>query len=375
MIEIKRNFDEIIERHRAFIERKPVERPLYCVHVIGRGYAEAYKETFSKIPKGIEVEPKHIDISDYIKDVENFIKWHEEAGQDIFYPVAPLLYIPWTEAIIGCPVYKGKDSFYAEPFLKSWEGMPSKIDLSDKNKWFAKLIEMTEILVDTFGKIYPVGSSTHLRGPADMLAAAIGQRQFPLEIYDNPEKIKAFGKVCTEVFIEIARTVNKIASKAKFRGFVVNNYGIWTEKICQYYQDDSVAFLSPKFYKQFIANLHREIDNSFPLTLYHIHPISLFVVDELIDFSNLIIIEINREPLAIGPSVEEMLPVFKKIQESNKALIINFTDIDFSPDLIEKETSLICKNLSYEGLCIYICAEDIKDAYKKTEAVKKIFKI
>ena len=375
MIQVKRNLKEIIKRHKSFIEIKPVSRPLYCVNVIGRGYAAVYNNTFKSIPKDTEVRPEDINMESYIKDVENFINWHEEVGFDIFYPVVPFSYIPWIEAIIGCPIYAGRDSFYAEPFMKSMDDMPAGIDLSKKNKWFTKLVEMTEVLVKTFGDNYPTGSSTHLRGPADMMAAAIGQKQFPLEFYDNPQKLKKFGKICSEAFIEVAKTVNNAASKAKFKGFVVNLFGIYTEEVCQYYQDDAVAFLSPKFYKEFIAEDHLIIDKSFPSTLYHIHPISLFVADELVNFPNLRIIEINREPLVIGPSLEEMLPVFKKIQDKNKALLINFTDIDFSPELLEKEIRLTCQNLSYEGLCIYICVEDIKDAYKKTKAIEKVFKM
>lgn len=123
---------------------------------------------------------------------------------------------------------------------------------------------MTEVLVKTFGDYYPIRSSTQLRGPADMMAAAIWQKQFPIEFYDNPEKLKKFGRICSEALVEIAKNVNDIASKAKFKGFV-NNFCIYTEEACQ--------------------------------------------------------------------------------------------------------------NLSYECLCIYICVEDIKDAYKKTEAIEKVFKI
>jgi len=375
MIEIKRDLNKIIDRHKSFTELAPVDRPLYCVNVIGRGYAAVYDATFGAIPKNREVRPEDIDINSYIKDTANFISWHEQAGADMFYPVVPFSYIPWMEAVAGCPIYAGKDSFYAEPFLKSADDIPDSIDLSEKNAWFAKLLEMSQALVSSFGEVYPMGSSTHLRGPADMMAAAIGQKQFPLELYDNPDKLKKLGKVCTRAFIEVARALNAIAAKAKFGGFIVNNFGIYTEEVCQYFQDDAVAFLSPKFYREFILEDHRTIDASFGQTLYHIHPISLFVAGELVSFANLKIIEINREPLAIGPSLEEMLPVFKKIQDSGKALVINFTDIDFSPELIEKEVRLACDNLAYEGLCIYICVENTKDGLRKTEAAKEVFKI
>ena len=375
MFKIRRDFETIIKRHRTFVSCGETDRPLYCVNVMGRNYAKAYENTFNNIPQKREMIPDDIVIEDFIKDVDNLINCNEEVDGEFFLPVAPYFYIPWTEAIIGCPVFAGKDSFYAEPFIDDWRSFKDGVDLSSSNKWMNKLVETKTALVEYLGDRYPISSSTHLRGPADMMAAALGQKRFPLELYDNPDKLKKMGRVYTETFIKIARTVNDIAKKSKFPGFVVNNYGIWTEEICQYFQDDANAFVSPYFYKEIILEEHLLIDSSFPSTLYHIHPISLFTVDELIKFPNLKIIEINREPEAIGPSTEEMLPVFKKIQESGKAALINYTDIDFKPEFIEKEVRIACDNLSYNGLCIYICAADVEDARRKTKAISGIFKI
>ena len=135
MVQIKGDLAGMAKRHKDFIERKPVKRPLYSVTVMGRGYAAVYDKTFSKIPKGVAIKPEDIDMQSYIKDVEKLLGWHEEAGFDMFYPITPYFFIPWIEAIIGCPIFAGRDSFYAEPLLKSWDEMPEKIDLSAKNKW------------------------------------------------------------------------------------------------------------------------------------------------------------------------------------------------------------------------------------------------
>lgn len=375
MFKIKRDLNSIIERHRSFFNCEEVKRPLFCISVAGKGFAEAYSRTFGKITKNKEVLPEDIDIENYIKDVDDFISWTEEIGVDMFYPVSPFLYIPWMEAIVGCPIYTGKDSFYTKPCIKNWEDFDWKINLSENNRWLKKLLEMTEALVDHLEGRYPIASSTHLRGPADIMSAAIGQKEFPLELYDNPENIKKIGKIYTDAFISVARMLNNIARKSKFAGFIVNIFGIWTYDVCQFFQDDAVVFLSPRFYREFILKNHLTIDSSFSSTLYHIHPTTLFVVDELIKFPNLKIIEINRDPENISPSLGEMMPYFKKIQESGKALLINFTDIDFSPELIERETKLACENLVYKGLCIFVTVKNIEDGKRILKSVKKIFKV
>jgi len=373
MFEVKRNFEEIIKRHQEFISCRDVKSPLFCVNVAGRNYAKAYANTFKNIKSNREVLPDDIAMDDFIKDVETFICWNEELDSDFFYPVAPYLFIPWMEAIIGCPIFAGRDSFYAEPFIKDWSLFSGKVDLSNNNKWLCKLIEMTSILAVYLDGRYPMASSTHLRGPADMMAAALGQKEFPLELYDNPDKLKKMCTLFSETFVNVARTVNNIVKKSKFKGYTSNLFGIWTEGICQFFQDDALAFLSPKFYKELILESHILIDNSFSSTLYHLHPVSIFAIDELIKFKNLKIIEVNIEPEAIGPSTQELIPHIKKIQDSGKAVILCFTDIDFTPDFIAKETETACKNLSYKGLCINVVTADVKDGEKKMEAMKESF--
>ena len=377
MIIIKRNFEKIISSHKSYINLENVDKPLLCIFILGTDYAAKYKEIFKNIPKNIEIKPEDLPpLNDYIKDVEDNILRHEVVGEDFFYSVAPFIpFIPWMEAITGCPIYASKDSFYTRPFIKNWDDFNWEIDLSENNKWLSKLLKMTEGLTKKFGDKYPITSSTHLRGPADMMTAALGPNNLPLEMYDNPEKIKKLSRMYTEVFITVAKKLNEITSKAKFEGYVTPIYGIWTKDICQYYQDDSASILSPKFYKEFILNNELNIDKSFLSTIYSVHGDNMKVVDELINFPNLKIIQTHREiSVELNPTMKEMIPIFKKIQKHKKALIINFTDIDLSIDLIEEETELVCKELSYNGLCIFICVKDIEDGAAKSEVVKRVFK-
>ena len=103
--------------------------------------------------------------------------------------------------------------------------------------------------------------------------------------------------------------------------------------------------------------------------LFHVHPISLFVVDELIKMNHIAVIEINREPQ--GPAVEELLLTFKKIQDNNKSLIISLTQISVNYELFEKEIEIIFRNLSYKGLCLYINADSVEDGIRRIDIVRK----
>ena len=372
MIEVKRNIKELIYRNETFLTRDEADKPLIGAGIIGREYMRFYKETSKYMKEGKQLNPDDIIIEDFIRDVDNFILMHEEAGGDLFYPAAPFYYIPWMEAIIGCPIYVGKESFYTKPCINEWENFSGNIDLCN-NKWLHKFIEIKSALLKHLNNNYPMSTSTLLRGPADMMSASLGQTRFPLELYDNPEKIKKLSQLYSNIFIEVAGIANKIALNSKFNGYLVDYYGIWSPKICQYFQDDAVALLSPKFYEMFIFEEHLKISKSFGSTFYHLHPISLFIIDRLLALPNLDVIEINREP--VGPPIEELIPSLKLIQDHDKSLLINFTSIDFSTELIEGEVKTVCHNLSMRGLGIFISVENVNDGIKKINTVNKVLRL
>lgn len=297
---------------------------------------------------------------------------NEKIGGDILWPVVPHIFIPWMEAIIGCPIYSGGSSFYAEPFIDKWEDFTWEVDLSGDNGWLEKLLELQSALIDHFGGSYPTGSSSHLRGPVDMISLALGQTRFCLELYDNPDKIKKMSLLYTDAFIKVARMQNQLASKSEFGGYTVNAYGTWSPYICQYFQDDAIVFLSPNLYKDFFLKGHIKITESFDSTLFHLHPVSLFIVDELVKMERLSIIEVNRDINSV--SIKELINTFKKIQESGKALLIDFTPGSASLQMMEEEIKIICDSLTFKGLGIRIFADDHEDALLKMNTVRKVVK-
>jgi hypothetical protein len=374
MVEIKRNLDRILKKSETFFLRNDSDMPLLGFFLLGRNYMQIFKRTFKNISAKKEIEPGDIIIEDFIKDIEEIIDASEEIAQDIFFPVSPFQYIPWMEAIIGCPIFVGKESLYSKPFLNNLDEYKFHEITLFANKWFKKLAEIFMVLLDLTGDRYPVSTSTHMRGPADMISAAMGPTQFCLELKDNPKKIMKLINYYTNLFIEVARLQHDLVKNSKFKhGFTVSGFGLLTPVICQHVQDDAVAILSPKIYNDFFLEAHAKIISSFESSFYHIHPVSLFIVDELIKIKKLDIIEINREPVPIGPDMEGLIPYFKKIQDSNKSIFVHFTDIDFSVNLIEKEVELVMGQLSKKGLCINVCVDTIDDGIIKNAVVNKIF--
>jgi hypothetical protein len=370
MVKTQRDLADLFRRNEAFIARTVTDRPLVGVHIWDREYRKMYRETNRTIPERGQVKPENIETERFLKDVERLLDMNEAVGGDLLWPVVPYVYIPWMEAIIGCPIHANENTFYATPFIDSWDDFHETA--LEGNRWLAKLLELQVALVRELGDRYPVSSSSHLRGPADMMAAALGQTRLPLECYDNPDKVATMCAEYGRVFVAVARMQNEIAAKSGFGGSTVNGYGVWTPRACQYMQDDAMAFLSPQIYEKLVRAEHARIARSFDSVFYHVHPVSLFVLDELLKIPNLTMLEINREPEAIGPSVRELLPVFRKTQESGKSLLVNFTQSAVRLEVFEEETALLCESLPFRGLGIYVMADDVEDGKRKMQIIRRI---
>jgi hypothetical protein len=373
MIAVRRNLPDLFRRNAAFIAGEESDRPLVGIHVWERQYRRMYRETNRTIPENGPVRPQDIHTDLFLTDIERLLAMNERIGGDLFWPVVSYVYIPWMEAIIGCPVHAIENSFYANPCVESWGDFDADLDAAE-SPWLAKLLELHRALLREFGDDYPIASSSHLRGPVDMMAAALGQTRLPLEFYDNPDRVRTMCAAYSRVFGEVATLQNQLSAEARFGGFTVNGYGVWTPRPCQYLQDDGMAFLSPDIYRRFIVGDHRGIARSFDSIFYHVHPVSLFIVDELLTFENLRILEINREPEAIGPSVRELLPVFRRTQESGKALLVNFTQGAVGIERFEEEVALLCDELPYRGLCLYVMADDEDDGMRRMDIIRAVLR-
>ena len=375
MKRIKRNLDEVLYRNKLFYDRNNTDRPLFNINILlSRDYMQTYKETYKCIPMDRELKPEDIVTEALIKDIDNFITLHEEVDADNFFAVQSFVYMPWMEAIVGCQIYAGRDSLYSKPFIESSKDYPEKIDLSENNKWLSKLLEMDNALLDYYGDSYPTCCTTLLRGPTDITSAAIGPVKFCLELYDNPDKLKKLIGIFTDAFIKVAKLESEIASRSKFSGFILSNFGLWTPEPCHWLSDDAIVYLSPKFFREFILKNHLKIDENFESYFCHIHPTTLFMVDELVNYPNLKIVEINREILGGVYCINDLVPAFKKLQDSGKSIMILYDHFDVDIELIEKELIIIKDNLSNRGMCIQIYVEDVTDGIRKVNLLKKIFK-
>ena len=347
-----RDYNEIIRRNKAFVNMETVDRPLLGIWVGSEMPLELYKkasEIFSSF-KGSVIVPEAINPKDFLNDFDRLFLEHEQVGDDLFWPAAPLVGFPWMEAIVGARVYASSQTYWTTPFLDSLDRIDD-IGFSLENKWLQKLVEFEEVLVEHARGRYPVAtSSVPMRGPGDMMGAALGQERLCLELYDNPEKIKKLTSIYTDIWIRIANA--QIEKIPKFHnGYVVAWYSIWTPEVCGYMQEDSLAYFSPKLYREILLENHIRLANSFTYPLMHLHPQSLYCLKDLYQIEGIKIIEIGRD--LYGPSIFELLPTLREVQK-HKPLVI-------WGHLTQEEIRTLLNELSPNGLCIYPIVKSVEE--------------
>jgi len=333
---------EVRERHQAFWERGPCDRPLGSCWIGSRFPGELYRAA-DAIPVG-RVLPADVDVPAFMADYERLQRQHESIGDDAPWVASPFFGLPWMEAILGCPVHYSGESFWGEPIIADWQTRPT-LPLPEGKEWLGKLLEFTEALVRLADGRYPV-ATTLMRGPSDLLAALRGHAEMIYDLYDHPAELAELGETATGLWIEVARAqLDRIPPFAG--GYACHFYRAWAPDRVVCTQEDASASFSPSLFGRFLLPADRRIAAAFPFTVMHIHSPATWPVEQLLTPEGPTCIEINYDDN--GPRLPELLPLLRRVQET-KPLIIRGA---FTAD----ELSFVKRELSPRGLLLNIVAD------------------
>jgi hypothetical protein len=116
---------------------------------------------------------------------------------------APLVYIPWIKAILGCPIMASPETFWAESCIEIWDGWSAE-PIDKNNPWFQKLLDLTQAIVDHSSARYPI-SHTLMRGSTDLMSAMRGAAHLPLDMMLCAEHMLSILNDLADVWIKICQ--------------------------------------------------------------------------------------------------------------------------------------------------------------------------
>ena len=343
------SYDQRIQLHNAYWKRKPLARPLASFRVGDFFFSTHFKAAQHLLVDHKKIVPEMLNVDDFLKDYEQMFQEVQIIGQDGFWVGEPFTGIPWMEAILGCEIVASPSSFVSQPWAKSVNDL-ERIEFDPENAWFKKYIEFTEKLTKLSGGRFPVGQPI-LRGIADTLGAIMGQTEMVMAMMEEPDKVhEAMGKIrkiFSRVIAEQYRSIQSFHG-----GWSIGFYNVWTPRPCIWFQEDLSALLSPSLYRSHLKELNREICLGYDYTAVHLHPVSFFILDDLLEIDELRAIQVNKD--IGGPSIAQMIPQFKKIIAAKNLIVWG--------DLDENDIDCLIRELPNVGLFLNVVSPTLERA-------------
>lgn len=280
------------ERFQAFLECQPAARPLLAC-TVGFTMPEQYPATARCLPQGL-VSPEAIRTEAFLADCSRLYQLHGRLADDFPFVAAPFVYVPWLEAIMGCPIHASETSMWAQPVVDAWDQWRWEQPAPD-NPWWRKLLELTAALVQHSAGRYPV-APTLMRGPSDMLSALRGAARFPLDFYDCPDLVASAARLCADVWIAVGKSQLDLIPQSA-TGYMAGAHGlrVWAPDKIIWLQEDAMALLSPVIFRNYILPQDRRIAAHFPYTAFHLHGSALWAIRDLVSVPEIRIVELNHE--------------------------------------------------------------------------------
>lgn len=345
---------EMISRNLAFWRCDDVDHPLVGAYVGGYTHPVIYEVA----QEGDWLRPDQMVAERFFDHIKSLCRITEELDIDLFMPAAPPSGVPWLEACLGMPIKVYRDSIWPHPILGEKEPLEGLHPLP-MDDWIDALTNIMSDLVVEFADRYPIGMP-FLRGPIDVVVGMIGTDRTCMEFYDHPEQMQRLIDVCAAAWQELSLRLQRIIPPFH-GGYVCGGRWIYAPKPCTYSSEDSTSFLSMALFRHFLLPADGVIAQTFPYGFVHRHSVSRQNIAGLLAINPNWAIEITMDPT--GPSVSEMLPLFRELHARRRPIVI------FGLNEEEGIAELV-NGVSPRGICIIVQADTMEDASRLIRIAK-----
>lgn len=345
----KENWEKAQQKHLEYWAGENHDRPLLSVTAPRAGYVR-------KPVKAPE------NLADRWMDTEYVIKNSRENfaatffGGEAFPILWPNLGPDIFGAFLGCDLEFGEDTSWSRHFLEDWDKVEA-FKFDPQNKWWKKIKEMTEAIVQDSMGDYIVGI-TDLHPGMDGLVSLRGPEEICMDLYDNPEPLK---KATFELF-DVLKTVTDELYEITTRNQKgsTNWMGVWHPGKWYVTSTDFICMISKEMFSEFVLpELIKELEY-LDASIFHLDgPGALKHLDALLELPRL-----NGIQWVYGagqPTACHWIPVLKKIQDAGKLIHVQ---------IIPEDLDALLENLKPEGVMYSVgcrSEEDAKELIKKVE--------
>ena len=254
---------------------------------------------------------------------------------------APWRGIPWLEAACGCAVRYSEGSLAPVHFVASAEDM-AHLPLPAPTDWYDCMRRETQRLEAQAAPDCWISPSI-LRGPSDALAAMRGMTEFFLDLHDDPQAVeRAASRVNQVLMTEIDIHYSHVQPKL---GGYVQIMGYWAPGKTVMLQEDALGMCSPFVYRDIFMPFNAAIVKHVgPNVLFHFHSTGYQHYPHVMNIPGIAGLEMTME--TIGPTLQDMVPVFREILERTRLILQVCTGFEYLAEALRK--------LPREGLYLVI---------------------
>jgi len=332
----------VVERHRIYWMNGEWPRPLFRVTGPPR---------LADTPKPYYLEPEPLDVKAFKESTERSFDLNGLMDDDLIRMVGTGIV---SEGLAGCRLLVRSGTCWAEPCFRSWDQFRG-YDVT-RNVWYRMLMDNTKRAVDALEvDRYPFSCMVS-RGPVDMVGAVLGDERLCSAVFDRPQELKDLIARVTDLIIRTG--LDHAALLPSYKGGYFNSYGTWSPGRTITFITDHSCLLSPPCYEEFFLPHDVRLCEAFDTPFVHLHAASWHHFEAWGSIPNLglqcvidqaWLPEENRNR-PIGPQLEELLPVFRKLRGRGSLMLYGFWD--------EELIDLAVRELGAGGLALCTAAQD-----------------
>jgi len=247
--------------------------------------------------------------------------------------------IPWLEAACGCPVRYSEGSLAPGHFARSAHEV-AELTMPSPHPWLDCMRRETVRIAASLDPDCWLSTSI-LRGSSDALAAIRGMTEFFMDLHDNPSAVaKAAGRI-NEVLTTLL-DIHYSVVQPKLGGYG-HWFGYWAPGKTAMLQEDALGMVSPSVYRDIFMPLNAAIVKHLgPNVLFHFHSTGYKHYKHVLEIPGLAGVQMSME--AIGPTLLDLVPVFREILEKTRFLLQVCTGFEYLPEVL--------RQIPHEGLYV-----------------------
>jgi hypothetical protein len=335
----KASLQELIAKHEAFLECRPVNCPLVGRWIGGYYPAEQFPRGTANWSLEQRLDSPDVRFSPFAEDYESLYRAHQAANDDFFYVGSAYWGIPWLEAILGCQVSVTAANCRAEAFLNDPQDFPGLGSDLYANPWLDALLRFTEELARFADGRFPVCPPL-LRGPGDVASAILGAMNFVTGFIDEADAMKRLLDCAARTRLAVLERLHAILP-AWHETHAAGGYPsrVWCRRTVAYYQEDSAALLNPRLFREFLLPLANQAREAAEVNFIHLHSACLYPLEMLLQGGSFDVLQINIDHGGVAPPLSALIPTLQRVQAAGRPLLLwgEFTPADWQ--LIQRELS------------------------------------